>query len=66
MKYLVTIPLAGHAHFTIEAESETEAREKALKVPIENAELEYDLLEEVNEGNVCNFPVPWEVTVEEA
>jgi hypothetical protein len=64
-KYLVIMPIAGHISTEVEADSEDEAIELAKQ----NAKLEdvetWDILPSVNQGNVCNFPDPWEITVEE-
>ena len=62
--FFVTIPIAGHVHFEIEAESEEQALEKAWKTPAEEGELEYERLKEFHEGNVCYCPFPWKITVE--
>lgn len=65
--YLVTIPIAGHASFEIEAESAEAAVEKAWEMDVQSpcAEVSYEMLSSFGRGNVCSCPSPWEVTVEE-
>ena len=64
-EYNVTIPIAGHAYMTIEADSEEEAIEKAMESITINDVAEWEPLQEVNRGNVCCFPSPWEAIAEE-
>lgn len=62
--YNVTIPIAGHAHMTVIADSEEAAIEKAMEdVRLENVE-EWEPLEQFNQGNVCYCPQPWEAVAE--
>lgn len=63
--YLVTIPIAGHITFEVEADSFENAIEKAWQLDSEEGELTYDLLESFGRGNVCHCPTPWEVEAEE-
>lgn len=60
----VTIPIAGHAYLTIEADSEEEAIEKALDTvrlsDIEN----WEGLRQFHQGNICHCPSPWEAEAE--
>lgn len=64
--YSVTIPIAGHVHITVEAESVDEAKSKALQADLgANPDIEWDTLEMFNEGNICYCPEPWEIEVEE-
>ena len=69
--YSVTIPFAGHLLVTVEASSESEAKEKAFDVDVDmrgishEAEVgTFELLDRFNQGNVCFCPQPWEVEVE--
>jgi hypothetical protein len=56
----VTIPIAGHAYVTVEAESEDKAIEKALdEASLKDVE-GWEALERFNQGNVCYCPQPWE------
>jgi hypothetical protein len=56
----VTLPVAGHAYVTVEAETEEEAIEKAFNnVTIDNLE-SWEAVERFNQGNVCYCPHPWE------
>ncbi len=56
----VTVPIAGHAYITIEADSEEEAISKALdEVNLDNVE-SWESVRQFNEGNVCYCPQPWE------
>lgn len=60
----VTLPIAGHAFLTIEAETEEEAIEKAFdEVTLQNIE-EWEALREFNRGNVCYCPQPWEAVAD--
>lgn len=60
MEYEVTLPIAGHAFLTVEADSEEDAIEKAMEiVTIEMIE-QWEPLEQFNTGNVCYCPQPWE------
>lgn len=57
--YTVTLPIAGHAYVTVEAEDEKQAIEKALEeVTIENIE-DWQAMETFNQGNVLYCPQPW-------
>jgi hypothetical protein len=59
----VTVPIAGHAYLTVEAESEDEAIAKALD-EVRLADIEnWDGLRQFNEGNICYCPRPWEIEV---
>ncbi len=56
-KYLVTIPITGGIHISVEAESKQEAKHKAFD-RIDNegqecGEVEWDYTERVAYGNVC-------------
>lgn len=64
--YIVTIPIAGHITFEIEAETPAEAESKAWELPTEEGEVSWEMLENFGRGNVCSCPSPWEVSVEEA
>ena len=64
-KYLVIVPVAGHAFIEVEADSPNEAEVLAFeRLGPENLE-DWEPLEAFNEGNVCHCPFPWEVEVEE-
>lgn len=65
--YQVTIPIASHVTFEIEAESPESAIEQAWEKDANGpeAELTWELLESFGRGNVCSCPSPWEVTAEE-
>ena len=77
--YSVMIPMAGHVCLSVEAESEDDAKGKALGIANEaldrmlksddeqsGAEFQnIELLDQFNQGNVCYCPTPWEVEVEE-
>lgn len=63
--YQVTMPIAGHIIFEIEAESEKEAIEKAWETDASEGELSWEMMEQFNQGNVCHCPHPWEVEAEE-
>jgi len=63
--FIVTIPIAGHLSFEVEAESEEEAKTAAWQLHSDKGELSYETLESFGSGNVCSCPPPWEVTVEE-
>lgn len=57
--YEVTIPIAGHAFASVEAESADEAIELALgDVSISDID-SWEPLRAFNQGNVCYCPSPW-------
>jgi hypothetical protein len=67
--YWVTIPVDCHVVVSVHADSEEEAKEKALETDIEidikGAELEhFELVESVSTGNVCHISL-WNIEVEE-
>jgi hypothetical protein len=65
-RYGVTIPVAGHAYVTVEAESEQEAIDLAMYGDVTKEDIEdWDCLRAFNRGNVCSCPHPWEVEAEE-
>lgn len=62
-EYQVTIPIAGHAFLTVEADSEEEAIELAMgEVTIDDFE-GWEPVETFIQGNVCYCPQPWSVDV---
>jgi hypothetical protein len=62
--YYVTLPIAGHAFITVEAESEDAAIDAALnEVTIEHLE-SWEAIPHFNQGNVCYCPRPWDATAE--
>lgn len=63
--FTVTIPIAGHLVFEVEATDAAEARAKAFDMDSSKGELEWDTLETFGRGNVCYCPTPWNVEVEE-
>lgn len=63
--YTVTIPIAGHAFVDVEAANEEEAKAKAFDTVTREHIQDWEALEEINSGNVCYCPLPWEVEVEE-
>lgn len=64
-EYTVTIPIAGHAIVTVEADSEEQAKEKAFKEVTSDHIEAWETLESFNSGNVCYCPQPWRVEIEE-
>ena len=58
-EYEVTIPIAGHAYLTVQAESE----EEAIQIAISEASLSqvdnWEPLDRFHQGNVCYCPQPW-------
>lgn len=56
--YIVTLPVAGHITFEIEAESKEEAIEAAFQEDVEKGELMWETMTEITRGNVCYFPSP--------
>ena len=65
MLYNVQVPIAGHAYITVEADSEEQAKEKAInETSLDDIE-SWEALEQFNQGNVCYCPQPWEIEVEE-
>ncbi len=63
--YNVTLPIAGHAYLTVEAEDEAAAIDAAKsEVTIADIE-EWDALNEFTRGNVCYCPQPWGAEAEE-
>ena len=63
--YSVTLPIAGHAHLDVEAESEDEAIQKALEQVTLGDVDNWEAVEQFNRGNVCYCPRPWEAEAEE-
>jgi hypothetical protein len=63
--YIVTIPIAGHISFEIEAETEEAAIQSAWDADPDNGDVTWEMLESFGQGNVCHCPSPWEVEVEE-
>lgn len=64
-EYHVTVPIGAHAFLTVVADSEEDAVDRAMEeVTLEHVE-DWDVMREVNRGNVCYFPSPWEIVVEE-
>ena len=63
--YGVKIPIAGHVYIEVEADNEDDAIDKAFDCNIETRMIEeWDTLRQVNKGNVCYFPKPWEPKAE--
>jgi hypothetical protein len=63
-EYEVTLPIAGHAYLTVEAESEEAAIEKAMGLVTINEIEDWEALTQFHEGNVCHCPSPWEAEAE--
>ncbi len=63
--YIVTIPIAGHISFNIEAENADAAKELAWNTDSEHGEVTWDMLDTFGQGNVCHCPTPWEIAAEE-
>jgi hypothetical protein len=61
----VTIPIAGHVSFEIEAETKEAAIKAACDADPIEGEVTWEMLESFNQGNVCFCPSPWEVTAKE-
>jgi hypothetical protein len=56
----VTVPIAGHAYITVEADTEEEAIDKAIgEVELDNIE-SWEAVSRFHQGNVCYCPHPWE------
>lgn len=63
--WYVTLPIAGHAYLSVEANSEEEAIEKAFgEVTLTHIE-NWEALDRFNQGNVCYCPHPWEAEATE-
>lgn len=61
--FSVTLPIAGHAYVTVEAENEDQAIDKAMEeVTIDDIET-WEAVPQFNKGNVCYCPHPWEAAV---
>lgn len=63
--YIVTIPIAGHISFEVEAETKQQAEEIAKEEDPANGELTWETLDRFNEGNVCYCPSPQEIQVKQ-
>lgn len=62
--YTVTLPIAGHAILSVEAESGKAAIEAAFD-QVETKHIEdWEALDEFTRGNVCYCPTPWKATAE--
>jgi hypothetical protein len=64
MTYLVTIPIAGHITFEVDAESESDAIDAAMKMDENEGELSWETLRKFHQGNYCFCPFPWEAKAE--
>lgn len=62
--YVVTVPIAGHAVITVTAKSEDEAIENAIDGITDEHIETWEPIREVNTGNVCHFPKPWDAVAE--
>lgn len=61
-QYEVTLPIAGHAYLTVEAESPEKAIEMALE---EVKEVDsWEALKQFHQGNICHCPRPWKAEAE--
>lgn len=60
-EYLVSIPIAGAIHLTVEASSEEEAKDAAWEKLNEEGEsagdVEWEYMDHLTEGNVCHAPL---------
>lgn len=63
-EFNVTIPIAGHVHKTVEADSEEGAIQKAMEEITIDDLGDWEPLEQFNQGNVCYCPHPWEAQAE--
>jgi hypothetical protein len=64
-RYIVTIPIAGHITFEVEAGDEEAAKAVAWGMEADEGEIEWETLESFSTGNVCHCPSPWNLTAEE-
>ena len=64
-RFEVKIPIAGHLTVEVEADSVSEAENKALKMTEEDGYLTWETLYQFNNGNTCYCPQPWQTEVEE-
>jgi hypothetical protein len=55
----VTIPIAGHALLTVQADTEEEAIQKGIMEAALLHVEEWEALERFHEGNVAYVPRPW-------
>ena len=64
-KFFVTIPIAGHVTYEIEAGSKDDAIDVAMeKDPNDGGDVAYETLRTFITGYVCRCPSPWEATAE--
>lgn len=63
-RWVVTVPVAGHLTFEIQASTEAAAIEKALHTSPDLGELTYETLTSFHKGNVCYCPSPWKAEAE--
>jgi hypothetical protein len=63
--YLVTIPIAGHITFEVNAESPKEAEDKAMEMNADEGQHEWEMLQYFHQGNICYCPSPWKITTEQ-
>lgn len=61
--YSVLVPIAGHAHVTVEADDEESAIDLAMQEVTTDHLEDWEALRRFNQGNVCYCPSPWEVEV---
>lgn len=64
--YTVSVPIAGHVTFKVNATSTVEAIAMAGVMETFEGDVSYEMLDRFTTGNVCHCPRPWEITAEEA
>lgn len=65
-KFLVTVPIAGHAVVEVEADTKSEAISEAMEIVGDEHISDWEPLEKFVGGNVCYCPTPHQPIVEEA
>lgn len=59
-QYRVTMPIAGHAYYSVEAESEEQAIRNVMLMDIAADDYEWEpMVDGFNDGNICYCPEPW-------
>lgn len=61
--YLVTIPIAGHITFEVNAQDTKDAENIAWETDPDMGEISWEMLKTFCNGNLSYCPTPWEVEI---
>lgn len=65
-KFLVTVPIAGHAVVEVEADTKSEAVSEAMEIVDDIHITDWEPLEQFQNGSILYAPTPHKVSIEEA